>query len=73
MPVDLPPKSDGDGIVPASSVPSRILNWTAVLVCIGLGWWAVAHLLWEMRLIARGKARHAPATPKRVERMHPSG
>ncbi|QRM35997.1 hypothetical protein [Microvirga sp. VF16] len=40
MPVDLPPKLDGIGIAPASSVIDRILNWTAVMVCIGLGWWA---------------------------------
>jgi hypothetical protein len=45
MPVDLPPKPDGIGIAPASSVLDRILNWTAIVVCIGLGWWAAAHLL----------------------------
>jgi hypothetical protein len=45
MPIDLPPKPSGDEIVPANSMLSRILNWTAVLVCIGMGWWAVTRLL----------------------------
>ncbi len=40
MPTDLPPKPDGIGIAPARSVLDRILNWTAVVVCIGLGSWA---------------------------------
>lgn len=45
MPIDLPPKPSGDGIAPANSMLSRILNWTAVVVCIGLGWWAAVLLL----------------------------
>jgi hypothetical protein len=43
MPVDLPPKPDSIG-APASSFLDRILNWTAVVVCIGLGWWAAVLL-----------------------------
>jgi hypothetical protein len=47
MPVDLPPKSSGVGITPASSVLAHILNWTAVVVCIGLCWWAIELGFWE--------------------------
>jgi hypothetical protein len=47
MPVDLPPKSNGTGIASTDSVLAHILNWTAVVVCIGLCWWAVELGLWE--------------------------
>ena len=47
MPVDLPPKFSGVGTAPANSVFASILNWTAVVVCIGLCWWAIEHGLWE--------------------------
>jgi hypothetical protein len=45
MPVDMPPKPNGDGIAPAKSVLDHMLNWAAIVICIGMGWWAVAHLL----------------------------
>ena len=47
MPVDLPPKSSGVGTAPANGVLDHMLNWTAVLVCIGLCWWAIELGLWE--------------------------
>jgi len=43
MPVDLPPKENGGEIAPANGVLARILNWTAVVISIGLGWWAVVY------------------------------
>ncbi len=43
MPVDLPPKENGGEIAPAYGVLARILNWTAVVISIGLGWWAVVY------------------------------
>ena len=47
MPVDLPPKSSGVGTAPANGVLNQILNWSAVVVCIGLCWWAIEFGLWE--------------------------
>jgi hypothetical protein len=47
MPVDLPPKSSGVGTASANSVLNHILNWTAVVICIGLCWWAVKFGLWD--------------------------
>ena len=47
MPVDLPPKGNDGEIAPADGVLARILNWTAVVICIGLCWWAVVYGLWE--------------------------
>jgi hypothetical protein len=44
MPVDLPPKPSGREMAP-SGIFARILNWTAVVVAIGLGWWAAVLLL----------------------------
>jgi hypothetical protein len=43
MPVDLPPKENSGEIAPANGVLARILNWTAVVVSIGLCWWAVVY------------------------------
>lgn len=40
MPIDLPPKPGGEEIIPANGTFASILNWTAVVVCIGLCWWA---------------------------------
>jgi hypothetical protein len=48
MPVDLHPKSSGVGTASASSVLAHILNWSAVVVCVGLCWWAIELGLWEM-------------------------
>jgi hypothetical protein len=45
MPVDLPPKPSGREMAPANGLFARILNWTAVVVAIGLCWWAAALLL----------------------------
>jgi hypothetical protein len=47
MPVDLPPKSSGSLIASANRVVDRTLNWTAVVVCIGMCWWAIELGLWE--------------------------
>jgi hypothetical protein len=47
MPLDLRPKASGARIAPANGVLDRILNWTAFVVCIGLGWWAMELGLWE--------------------------
>jgi hypothetical protein len=47
MPVDLPPKENKSEFVPANGVLARILNWTAVVICIGLCWWAIVYRLWE--------------------------
>jgi hypothetical protein len=40
MPVDLPPKPSDREMAPVNGPVSRILNWTAVVVSIGLCWWA---------------------------------
>ena len=45
MPVDLPPKSSGAETASANSILAHILNWTAVVVCIGLCWWAIELVL----------------------------
>jgi hypothetical protein len=45
MPVDLPPNPSGREIASAHGFFARVLNWTAVVVAIGLGWWAAAVLL----------------------------
>ena len=47
MPVDLPPKFSGVGSTSANSVLAHILNWSAVVVCVGLCWWAIELGLWE--------------------------
>jgi hypothetical protein len=44
MPVDLPPKPSDREMAP-SRLFARILNWTAVVVGIGLCWWAAVLLL----------------------------
>jgi hypothetical protein len=44
VPVDLPPKPSDREMAP-SGFFARILNWTAVMVGIGLCWWAAALLL----------------------------
>jgi hypothetical protein len=44
MPVDLPPRPSGVEIAPVNGLFSRLLNWTAVLVAIGLCWWAAVLL-----------------------------
>jgi hypothetical protein len=44
MPVDLPPRPSGSEITPVNGLLSRLLNWTAVLVAIGLCWWAAVLL-----------------------------
>ena len=41
MPVDLPPKSGGTETASANRVLAHILDWTAVVVGIGLCWWAI--------------------------------
>lgn len=45
MPVDPPPKPSGRGIASTNRLFARILNWTALVVGIGLCWWAAALLL----------------------------
>jgi hypothetical protein len=40
MPVDLPPKPSDREMAP-NRLFARILNWTAVVVGIGLCWWAI--------------------------------
>jgi hypothetical protein len=45
MPIDLPPKPSDREIASARGLFARILNWTAVVVAIDLGWWAAAILL----------------------------
>jgi hypothetical protein len=47
MPVDRPPKSGGVGTDSTNSVLAHILNWSAVVVCVGLCWWAIELGLWE--------------------------
>ena len=44
MPIELPPKPSDREMAP-SGLFARILNWTAVVVGIGLCWWAAALLL----------------------------
>jgi hypothetical protein len=44
MPVDLPPQPSDREMAPRGLF-ARILNWTAVVVGIGLCWWAAAFLL----------------------------
>ena len=44
MPVDLPPRPSGVEIAPVNGLLSRLLNWTAVLVAIGLCRWAAVLL-----------------------------
>jgi hypothetical protein len=44
MPVNLPPKASSNESVSPNGVLARILNWTAVAVCVGLCWWAVTLL-----------------------------
>jgi hypothetical protein len=41
MPVDLPPKPSDREVASANVIFARILNWTAVVVGIGLCWWTV--------------------------------
>ncbi len=45
MPVDMCPTPSGHEIASARELFARILNWTAVMVAIGLCWWAAAVLL----------------------------
>jgi hypothetical protein len=45
MPVDLPPKPTDREMPPVNGLFSRILDWTAVVVAIGLCWWAAVVLL----------------------------
>ncbi len=47
MPVNLPPKFSDVAATSADSVLAHVLNWTAVVVCIGLCWWAIELGLWE--------------------------
>jgi hypothetical protein len=42
MPTDLPPTPSDREMAPANGLFARVLNWTAVVVAIGLGWWAAA-------------------------------
>jgi hypothetical protein len=46
MPVDLPPKSVMRDRF-RRRVLTHVLNWTAVVVCIGLCWWAIELGFWE--------------------------
>jgi hypothetical protein len=45
MPVDMRPTPSGREIASARGLFARILNWTAVVVAIGLCWWTAAVLL----------------------------
>jgi len=47
MPVDLPPKFGSVETASANSALAHILNWSAVVVCVGLCWWAIELGLWE--------------------------
>jgi hypothetical protein len=47
MPVDLPPKFSDAVIASEDGVLTHVLNWTAVVVCIGLCWWAIELGFWE--------------------------
>ena len=44
MPVDLPPRLSGGEMALVNGLFSRILNWIAVVVTIGLCWWAAVLL-----------------------------
>ena len=44
MPVDLPPRPSGGEMAPVNGLFSRILNGIAVVVAIGLCWWAAIFL-----------------------------